>query len=105
MAEARRRRARGGAVALAIVAGAFAVRCIDERDLRCENAVAQLQRCCPGVNFQSSCEHGCGEAGGGGEHAIFMSDENARCIVEASCEELVQRGACDPPFYPGCPAP
>ena len=61
---------------------------IREDELHCEESAARLVRCCPGFETGSlSCEaQGCGSPG--------MTDDEARCIRDRSCEELRAGGTC-----------
>ncbi len=73
--------------------------------LACEESLAHLERCCPGLDArQVRCFHyehaytdsGCDSYARGGstfEHPALSAVESA-CIMQASCEELQSRGVC-----------
>ncbi len=87
-----RRRRTATAVAAAILLAAFAVRCIRSDEFKCENAVARLDRCCSGFHVDRSyCTYyeGCG--------IVYptISEEDATCIIGASCEIIVANGICE----------
>ena len=97
-------RVRGGphsrfsAIALAILLAVFAVRCLRSDELHCENAVAQLERCCPGFAVGAEyCVHQdqCVDTFTWDERLPAISEADARCIANASCSSLVQRGTCE----------
>ncbi len=66
----------------------------------CEEAAAKLDACCPGFDPRAiRCHYvqrysGCESAIDEGEHPAFDGAES-RCIVAASCDELVARGICE----------
>lgn len=83
--------ARLGGIAAALLLAALAVRCLRRDELHCENAVAHLQRCCPGFQpgdvycvYAESCS------------VVYpsISEGDASCIVDSSCTTLVENGAC-----------
>lgn len=67
--------------------------------LRCEDALARLQSCCPGFDpspidchyFHSS--EGCG--GGTTDVRPALSVDESKCIAVTSCEALVTNGICE----------
>lgn len=79
-------------VAAALVLALVAVRCIEGDELHCENAVTRLDECCGELQVDAAyCEHteGCG--------VVYptIDEDDAECIAEASCAELVQGGVCE----------
>jgi hypothetical protein len=90
VAASHRHLARAGrwlAFAAALVAGA---RCehISRDELRCEEAVAHVRGCCPGIDLGAvQCQlagQGCGGA------AVPTWD----CLIDLSCDQIQQRGVC-----------
>ncbi len=86
-----RRRKSAAALAAALLLAAFAVRCVGRAELHCENAVARLERCCSGFEVDESyCSQG--------ENCWVVyptiSESDASCIVNASCETIVANGIC-----------
>lgn len=67
--------------------------CGREDEFDCEEAVARLEECCPGVSTRTiSCTY---IAGGACVGPTFptLSVEDSQCIVARSCEDL-QSGVC-----------
>lgn len=65
--------------------------CIERDELQCEEAVARIQQCCPGVVRRVNCESfetSCGPVN------ADIGVAAAHCIREASCAELVARSVC-----------
>ncbi|MGC4122974.1 MAG: hypothetical protein QM765_52075 [Myxococcales bacterium] len=64
---------------------------IREDELRCEEAVAHLSRCCPGfVPSQIDCYY----ATGCGTVYPALDIEESRCVSAMSCEAIVAAGVC-----------
>ena len=66
----------------------------------CEEAVARLERCCPGFDarkveclFYFSYDEGCGTSTTRRIDPAFTSEES-RCIQDTSCDALVSQGIC-----------
>lgn len=66
----------------------------------CEEAVARLERCCPGFDaakvecqFYFSYNEGCGTATTRRVNPALTTDES-RCIRDTSCDALVAQGVC-----------
>ena len=85
-------------ISLAAVVAAFAVRCLRADELHCENAVAQLEKCCPDFKVeQDYCVYKdaqCNAMFGWDKVYPAISEDDARCIVRASCTELLENGTC-----------
>ncbi len=82
----------GAAVAAAAVLAFVALRCIRGDELQCENAVARLKDCCSGFAPHSGyCTYseGCGIA------YPAISESDSRCIVDSSCELIVEHDICN----------
>lgn len=67
--------------------------------LRCEDALARLQSCCPGfdpIPVDCNFYHSSGGCGGGTTDVrpAFSVDES-KCIAVTSCEALVANGVCE----------
>ena len=67
----------------------------------CEEAVARLERCCPGFDgaqvecrFYFSYEQGCGDTRSERTEPAFTEDDS-RCIHDTACSELVANGVCE----------
>lgn len=99
------RRSRGISAALLIGGGCFvcfACALADEgrtnfrQDvLLCEEAVAHLKDCCPGLDdvYAESCEYrqdGCSEG-----KSVALSVSQSRCVRDKECGELVDQGICE----------
>jgi hypothetical protein len=69
------------ALVVALLAG------IDEAQVECEEAVAHVLDCCPGVSPQDICGAGCGEVG--------ISHDQSECLRGKECDELRAGGVCD----------
>ena len=78
----------------------------DDDDLRedvlfCEDALAKLDKCCPGFRTQDvSCDHHYTNESGCGftqrtEIDPAITVRSARCIQDASCEQLVNTKVCE----------
>ena len=88
----RRRRGTAAGVAAALLLAAVALRCVRRDELFCENAVAQLERCCTGFHpDQSYCTYndGCGVA------YPTITEDDSKCIVGMGCSDIVSSGICD----------
>jgi hypothetical protein len=88
---------------LAFVAVAFLMGSdgLDEEEYHCEEAVKHLLDCCPGFSRESvSCyayRGGCD-----GDKPPDLVDDRAVCLRDASCQALVQSGACASPTSASC---
>ncbi len=89
---ARRRTTPAVALAATLLLATVALRCVRRDELQCENAVAQLESCCPAFHPDSSyCEYfeGCGVT------QPTISEDDAECIVGMTCGEIVAAGICE----------
>jgi hypothetical protein len=66
------------------------------QDVWCNEALAHLQQCCPGLDASV---YYCDGPSSGCEHYSFDVEEGKR-IARSSCEQLVAEGACTTPFPP-----
>ncbi len=80
------------AVASALLLAAVAIRCVRSDELRCENAVAWLQRCCQGFDPDASY---CRYADSCGVVYPTISEDDAECIVGMSCGDIAAAGICE----------
>lgn len=80
------------ALAAAILLAAVALRCVRRDELHCENAVAQLESCCP--EFRPDAGY-CEYAEGCGVVYPTISEGDAECIVGLTCGEIVAGGICE----------
>jgi hypothetical protein len=88
----RRRTAPAVAVASALLVAAVGLRCIRRDELFCENAVAWLERCCPGFHpDQSYCSYG----EGCGTIYPTITEDDSKCIVAMGCEQIAAANICD----------
>ena len=66
-----------------------------EREFRCEEAAAQVEKCCPGVDvaamYCSRRDEGCDEC----DPRPVLSLAEATCVRDASCAKLQETGICD----------
>ena len=92
-----------------VLAGAVALAgCADfeEEKLRCEEAMANVLACCPGVTTSPVvCEY---TTNGNGFPLTTYHFPNVECLIGLSCADLAARGACtwaaDPAHAPAvCP--
>jgi hypothetical protein len=73
---------------LALVSGT-----IDPNEFECEEAVAHIESCC-GTEVNITC--------GGTCQDVQLSIKDAQCLRKASCESLMESGACEDPGAVGC---
>ena len=74
----------------------------DELELKCENAVAHIARCCPGFDpGQISCIDyhpgpGCFNSPcNGGDRNPDITAAQSQCLIGRGCDDLRAHGACD----------
>ncbi len=80
------------AVAAALLLSAAVLRCVRRDEIQCENAVAQLERCCAGFHpDQSYCTYseGCGVA------YPTITEDDSECIVRMSRGDILAAGICE----------
>jgi hypothetical protein len=69
------------ALALGVMTGA-----LEERTLECEEAIAHLRDCCPGLSAPAACGDGCSK--------VTLSEAESECIRESDCDELRAADVC-----------
>lgn len=72
----------------------FACASMTSEELACEEAVSRLSDCCPDIDARRL---PCVESGGGGcnnEATPVLTQHASSCILEATCQGLVERGVC-----------
>ncbi len=84
-------------VAFSTLTGGYGIR---KDELDCEEAVQRLVDCCPDfVPSNLTCEYtGCGD-----HPNPDIEITAADCIKAATCDELVENGACENPAQVRCP--
>lgn len=83
----------GAFALLPAVAGGF-----DMQQIKCEEAVAHLDKCCPG--FMPSA-YNCDDFGGcGAPLDIDISQSQSECIRNLSCDEIRADGWCETTVVP-----
>lgn len=80
---------RFGRHAFLAVVGALAAGCesISRDSLRCEEAVAHVMECCPGLSRPPV------ECVGSGS-LPFVNFPNVECLIDSSCADMQARGVC-----------
>ncbi|MCC6553134.1 MAG: hypothetical protein IT372_08960 [Polyangiaceae bacterium] len=75
-----------------VLLGVSAVCCMREDEVRCEEAVARLEECCPGTDLsQISCTY---VAGACSTNYPDLSIDESQCISDMDCGELRSAGVC-----------
>lgn len=92
MSARRRRTAPAIAASAALLVAAVGLRCVRRDELQCENAVAQLERCCGGFHPDASY---CTYSEGCGTVYPVITEDDSQCIVGMSCGEIVAAGICE----------
>lgn len=96
------RQSRQGLLAILLLLG-FGLRCIREDEFECEEAVAHLQVCC-GMSLPSvMCTYqermpDCGASA----RVPDLPIAQARCLRQASCDQIKELGACANPIDAVC---
>lgn len=87
-----RRRRLGPALVVLLVAIALSCGSVRDDELSCEEAVARLQDCCPGIDprrlnceFETSCSS---------SNVPVVTERAAECIRARACADLEARGIC-----------
>ena len=60
---------------------------IPKNQLECEEAIAHLSECCPGLEASQVCGDGCSP--------ITLSEGESECIVDRDCESLRAARVCE----------
>lgn len=84
---------RRGIVLGAVIFLVFACGGIDDNELKCEEAVAHLEDCCPGVDarrFTCDNEQTCVPSS-----TPDFYEKASECITSRTCDELKNQGKCD----------
>jgi hypothetical protein len=86
-------RTRSRGVVLGVVFGIMlACGSVDEDELVCEDAVAHLSDCCPGLDpVRFSCQ---GDTACGGDGVPSITARAGDCVRSRSCSELITAGVC-----------
>jgi hypothetical protein len=89
----RRNRLRSASLAMLVIVSTHCATGLGEEEVECQEAVAHLMHCCPGLTVQpNACDYS-GEACSGGTVPAF-SATTSRCIRAKSCAQLADDGLC-----------
>ena len=78
---------------LCVIAGGFLMGTggLNERELSCEEAVAKLTDCCPGLRSEPSW---CYESDGCDEQYPWLSIDESDCILQKDCDTILAANVC-----------
>ena len=74
---------------------------VDKSELECEEAVKHLIDCCPSDAPAKLVD--CQVGRGCDSRPPDLSSARSTCLMNASCDDLYQSGACDTPKTAACP--